>query len=160
MPMATIRLEPFKEFDTLRYRLDKLFDGMDATRVSSWTRQEDWLPVAELRETDELVKLQVALPGIDAEDIDVHVSQGAVFIAGERRQAEDQETEHLISSEFLYGKFRRVIPLNRRVKVTEAKADMRSGVLVLTIPKADEERERVFRVNLGEPQIAAPVEVL
>ena len=70
-----------------------------------------------------------------------------------------QQAAYLVSSEFLYGKFRRVIPLNAKVKNTEAKADMSNGMLTLVIPKADDERERIFQVKLGEPQIAEPVEV-
>lgn len=157
--MAIIRLEPFQEADTARYRLNKLFDGMDATRVSSWTRQENWIPAVEIRETDDLVKLQVALPGLGSDDIEVHVSQGAVLISGDYCPAEEQEGEHLIFSEFLYGSFRRVIPLDTKVKNKEAKADMRNGMLMLTIPKADDERDRVFRVSLSEPQAAQPVAV-
>lgn len=157
--MAIIRLDPFNEADTFRYRLDKLFDSMDATRVSSWTRQQDWIPPVEVRETNEFIKMQVALPGLEAKDIDIHVSQGAVLVSGERCQTETQENEDLISSEFLYGKFRRVIPLNAKVKNAETRADMSNGMLTLTIPKADDERNRVFQVKLSEPQIAEPVEV-
>lgn len=159
MPMAVIRFDPFSEANSLRYRLDKLFDGMDATRVSSWTRQQDWVPAAEMRETDSMVKLQVALPGLTADDIDIHVSQAAVLISGERTQTESQQTEELVSSEFLYGKFRRVIPLSVKVENTEAKADMNNGMLTLTIPKVDNERNRVFKVKLSEPQAAEPVEI-
>ncbi|MBE7385933.1 MAG: Hsp20/alpha crystallin family protein [Leptolyngbya sp. SIO1E4] len=157
--MAIIRLEPFQEADTLRYRLDKLFDSVDATRISSWVRQESWLPAVEVRETNTLVQLKVALPGLDGNDIDIQVSQRAVLISGERRQADMQETEHVISSEFLYGKFHRVISLDAKVKNTEAKADMHNGMLTLTIPKVDDECEQVFRVALSESQAAEPVQV-
>ncbi|MGD1948901.1 MAG: Hsp20/alpha crystallin family protein [Leptolyngbyaceae cyanobacterium] len=157
--MAIIRLDPFSEGNALRYRLDKLFDGVDATRVSSWTRQQDWIPAVEVRETDDFVKVQVALPGLEASDIDIHVSQAAVLITGERRQTEPQQTEQVMSTEFLYGKFRRVIGLDTKVKNTEVKADMHSGMLTLVIPKADGERNRVFQVKLSEPQVAQPVDV-
>ncbi|MEO1509101.1 MAG: Hsp20/alpha crystallin family protein [Cyanobacteria bacterium J06633_23] len=157
--MAIIRLNSFNEADSLRYHLEKLFDSMDATRVPSWSRQQDWIPSAEVRETDSSVKVLVALPGLAAKDIDIHVSEAAVLITGERPQTEIQESEQLVSSEFLYGKFRRVIPLNMKVKNTEAIADMTNGMLTMTIPKVDEERNRVFQVKLGEPQAAEPVEV-
>ena len=157
--MAIIRLEPFNEADSLRYRLDKLFDGMDATRVAAWTRQQDWVTTAEVSETDDLVNVRVALPGLEAKDIDIHVSQAAVLITGERFQSELQPQEQLVSSEFLYGKFRRVIPLNVKVKNMDAKADMSNGMLTLAIPKADDERNRVFQVKLGEPQLAESVDI-
>lgn len=159
MPMAIIRLNSFNEADSLRYHLDKLFDGMDATRVPAWSRQQDWIPGAEVRETDDLVKVQVALPGLAAGDIDIHVSEAAVLITGERPQPELQHSEQLISSEFLYGKFRRIIPLNTKVKNTEATADMTNGMMTLTIPKVDDERNRVFQVKLGEPQVAESVKI-
>ncbi|NEP62433.1 MAG: Hsp20/alpha crystallin family protein [Symploca sp. SIO2G7] len=157
--MAIVRLDPFSEADSFRYRLDKLFNSLDATRVSSWTRQQDWIPTIEVRETDDLVRVQIALPGLEAKDLDIHVSQAAVLVSGERTQIEPMESEHLISSEFLYGRFRRVIPLDVKVKNTEAKADMANGLLTLTLPKADEERNRVFQVKLSEPQVAQSVKI-
>ncbi|MEM1252748.1 MAG: Hsp20/alpha crystallin family protein [Cyanobacteria bacterium P01_H01_bin.21] len=157
--MAIIRLDPFSEPNALRYSLDKLFDGVDATRVSSWTRQQDWIPAVEIRETDNLVKVQVALPGLEADDIDIHVSQTAVLITGERRQADPNPSEQIMSTEFLYGKFRRVIGLDTKVKNTEVKANMHSGMLTLVISKADEERSRVFQVKLSEPQVAQPIDI-
>lgn len=158
--MAIIRFEPFsREIDTLRYSLDKLFDSMDATRVASWSRQENWLPALEISETDEFLQLQVALPGLSESDIDIQVSQAAVMISGEYRQPERQGSERLVSSEFLYGKFRRVIPLDTKVKNTESEANMHNGVLTLTLPKADEERNQVYQIKLGEPQAAESVEI-
>lgn len=157
--MAIIRFDSFSEADSLRYSLDKLFDGMDATRVPAWTRQQSWVPTAEVRETEDIVKIQIALPGLEAEDIDVHVSQSAVLVSGERPQSELQQGEHLVSSEFLYGKFRRIIPLSIKVKNSEVQADMSNGLLTLTIPKADEDRNRVVQVKLGQPQVAEEVEI-
>ena len=157
--MAIIRFEPFIEIDTLRYRLDKLFDSMDATRVPAWTRQENWLPPVEVSETNESVQLQIALPGLDEDDLDIYVSQRAVMISGEYPEPTRQESEHLVSSEFLYDKFRRVISLDTKVKNTAAEANMRNGLLTLTMPKAGEARDRVFRVKLSESQIAEQVDI-
>ena len=158
--MAIIRFEPFRDADTvLRHRLDQLFDSLDATRVPSWTRQESWLPPVEVSETNESVRLQVALPGLDANAIDVQVSQQAVLISGDYPEPTRQPSEHLISSEFLYGKFRRVIPLDTPVKNTAVEANLHNGLLILTLPKADEAREQVFRVKLGQPQMAEEVAV-
>ncbi|MEM9804128.1 MAG: Hsp20/alpha crystallin family protein [Cyanobacteria bacterium P01_D01_bin.56] len=157
--MAIIRFDSFSEADSLRYSLDKLFDGMDATRVPAWTRQQNWVPTAEVRETENAVTVQIALPGLKAEDINVHVSQSAVLVSGERLQPDLQRGEHLISSEFLYGKFRRIVPLSIKVKNSEVQADMSDGLLTLLIPKVDEDRNRVVQVKLGQPQVAEEVEI-
>ncbi len=52
-------------------------------------------------------------------------------------------------SEFHYGKFQRVIPLPARVQNTDVKAEYKNGVLQLTLPKAEEERNKVVKVNIG-----------
>ena len=148
--MAMIRWEPFQDADVLRYRLNKLFDGMDATRVSSWTRQETWLPAIELREDEENVMLQVALPGIDPENIDIQVSQKAVLITGMRPESSAPQQEALVATELLYGQFRRVIPLNAMVQNGKTHAKFEHGMLTLTMPKAESERNRVFKVHLTD----------
>ncbi len=147
--MAIIRWEPFQDADTLRYRLNKLFDGMDATRVESWTRQENWTPAIELRESKDHIQLQVALSGIEPEDLDVQVSQNAVLLSGDRQQTHQMQSEEMVASEFLYGSFRRVIPLHVKVNSEAAAAEMNHGLLTLMIPKADEERNRVVKVRIN-----------
>ncbi len=55
----------------------------------------------------------------------------------------------MIRSEFNYGSFRRVIPLPARVQNTNVNAEYKDGVLNLTLPKAEEEKNKVVKVNLG-----------
>jgi HSP20 family protein len=52
-------------------------------------------------------------------------------------------------SEFRYGKFQRVIPLPARIQHDQVKADYQNGVLSLSMPKAEDEKNKVFKVNLG-----------
>lgn len=148
--MATmIQWEPFQDADTLRYRLNKLFNGLDATRISSWTRQESWLPAIELREDGDHVTLKVALPGIAPDDIEIQVSQKAVLLTGHRPETSAAHEEALIATELLYGQFRRVIPLNTMVQNGQTHAQFEYGMLTLTMPKAESERHRIFKVKLN-----------
>jgi HSP20 family protein len=52
-------------------------------------------------------------------------------------------------SEFRYGSFRRVIPLPARVQNDSVEAEYKNGVLNLTLPKAEAEKNRVVKVQLG-----------
>ena len=51
-------------------------------------------------------------------------------------------------SEFRYGKFSRVIPLPVRIQNTNVTAEYKDGILNLTLPKAEEEKNKVVKVNL------------
>jgi len=59
------------------------------------------------------------------------------------------QNKGMTRSEFRYGSFRRVIPLPARVKNDSVEAEYKNGVLNLTLPKAEAEKNRVVKVQLG-----------
>jgi HSP20 family protein len=79
----------------------------------------------------------------------VRVTEQAVAISGERRSETKSEQSGMTRSEFRYGKFQRVIPLPARIQHDQVKADYQNGVLSLSMPKAEDEKNKVFKVNLG-----------
>ena len=56
-------------------------------------------------------------------------------------------------SEFYYGKFQRVIPLSARVQNTNVTADYKNGILNLTLPKSEREKNKVVKVNLEQTAV-------
>jgi HSP20 family protein len=53
-------------------------------------------------------------------------------------------------TEFRYGKFRRVIALPTRIENTKVTAEYKNGILHLTLPKAEAQKQKVVKVNLGQ----------
>jgi HSP20 family protein len=86
---------------------------------------------------------------LEAKDIDVRVTEQAVAISGERQSETKTEERGMTRSEFRYGKFQRVIPLPARVQNAQVQADYKNGVLSLSLPKAEDEKNKVVKVNLG-----------
>lgn len=142
--MALIRWEPFREIDTLQREMNRLFDTLTPSHNGS-----AFIPAAEMQETAEAIELKLELPGLDPKELDIQVTAEAVSISGERRSETRTEDHGILHSEFRYGKFQRVIPLSTRIQNTQVKADYKDGVLYLTLPKAEEEKNRVVKVNLG-----------
>ncbi|MEH2079484.1 MAG: Hsp20/alpha crystallin family protein [Nostoc sp.] len=98
--------------------------------------------------------LRVEIPGVEAKDLDVEVTQDAVSIAGEHRYEKHSQSKAKVHSEFRYGNFTRVIPLPTKVQNQQVKADLKDGILILTLPKLEQEQSKVFKVNLGQSQSA------
>ena len=69
-------------------------------------------------------------------------------IAGKRKSETKSEENGKTRSEFRYGKFKRVIPLPARIQNTNVTADYKDGILNLTLPKSEEEKNKVVKVNL------------
>ncbi len=144
--MALIRYQPFREFDALQREMNRLFDNLLSTTESASAYA--FMPAAELEELNDAVHLRLELPGIDPKELDVQVTTNSVSITGERRSESKTTEDGVTRSEFRYGKFQRVIPLPVRVQNNQTTAEYKDGILHLTLPKAEEEKNKVFKVSL------------
>ncbi|MBW4533186.1 MAG: Hsp20/alpha crystallin family protein [Pleurocapsa minor HA4230-MV1] len=133
---------------SLQRQLNHLFD--DALTPENWSDFGNLakVPAAELTETDDAVHLKLEVPGMEAKDLDVQVMADRVAISGERKSETKTEEDGRTRSEFRYGKFSRVIPLPVRIQNTNVTADYKDGILNLTLPKSEEEKNKVVKVNL------------
>jgi HSP20 family protein len=146
--MALVRWQPFQEIDTLQRQMNRLFDElMPVTREGR--DGIAFVPSAEMEETADAIHLKLEIPGMDAKDLNIEVSAEAVSISGERKSETKSEEKGVTRTEFRYGKFQRVIPLSARIQNDKVQAEYKDGILKLTLPKAEEEKSKVVKVNLG-----------
>ncbi|KAF3886786.1 MULTISPECIES: Hsp20/alpha crystallin family protein [Nostocales] len=141
--MALLRYNPWQELNAIQ----RLFED---TRVP-FERDLVKVPAAELTQTEDAVHLKLELPGIDAKDLDIQVTENTVSISGERKSEAKTEDKGTTRTEFHYGKFQRVIPLRVKIQNTDVKAEYKDGILNLTLPKKEEEKNKVVKVNLEQP---------
>ncbi|RUR79735.1 Hsp20/alpha crystallin family protein [Chlorogloeopsis fritschii PCC 9212] len=150
------RWDPFREISGLQREMNRLFDRMMTTSGESGEMTGyAFIPAAEMHENPDRIELRVELPGMEAKDLDVKVTAEAVSITGERRSETSAEEKGMRRSEFRYGRFQRIIPLPTRIQNDKVQAEFKNGVLCLTMPKAEEEKNKVVTVNLGGQQTQA-----
>jgi len=144
--MALVRYNPWQEMSSLQRQLNRLFD--DANLPENWEKFNNLakVPAAELTETEDALHLKLEIPGMDAKDLDIQVTADRVAVSGERKEEKKGKTR----SEFRYGKFARVIPLPARIENTNVTAEYKNGILNLTLPKSEEEKNKVVKVHLDE----------
>ncbi|WP_448266280.1 Hsp20/alpha crystallin family protein [Nostoc sp. DSM 114159] len=148
--MVLVRYNPWQELNALERHINGLLGD---TKVPSARLEKGFIrvPAAELHETDDAIHLKLELPGLEAKDLDIQVTQDAVHISGERKSQTQTQDKGITKSEFYYGKFQRVIPLSARVQNTNVTADYKDGILNLTLPKTEQEKNKVVKVNLEQP---------
>ncbi|MDZ8091267.1 MAG: Hsp20/alpha crystallin family protein [Nostoc sp. DedQUE05] len=148
--MVLVRYNPWQELNALERHINGLLGD---TKVPSARLEKGFVrvPAAELHETDDAIHLKLELPGLEAKDLDIQVTQDAVHISGERKSETKTQDKGITKSEFYYGKFQRVIPLSARVQNTNVTADYKDGILNLTLPKTEQEKNKVVKVNLEQP---------
>ena len=91
--------------------------------------------------------IKTALPGVKPEDVEVTISGDVLTIKAETRAEEEVKREDYLYQERRYGTFSRTVALPRAIKTDEAEASFESGVLTLTIPRAEEARPKTIQVK-------------
>ena len=117
----------------LRREIDRLFDDTFLSRGAGST----WNPAVDVHETSNELRLDVELPGMKQDDIQIEVENGMLTIRGEKsaeRKEGDEGRYHLV--ERTYGSFFRSFQLPQGVDEKQIHADFDSGVLRIGIPKA------------------------
>jgi len=102
-------------------------------------------PVANIHETAEGYILEAEMPGVGKDEIEVTVENGELVILGRRADKE-------LPGEPLYREsrpldYRRVFDLDPSIDSGKIKAKMEQGVLILTLPKAEEVKPRRIQVT-------------
>jgi HSP20 family protein len=146
--MTLVRYNPWKEIETLERRFNRLFDDLVPATLKDLNTVAR-VPAAELTETDDAVILKLEVPGMEAKDLDIQVTEDSVSISGERKFKTSAKDKAKTISEFYYGQFQRVIPLPVPIQNTKVTADYKDGILHLTLPKMVEEKNKVVKINLG-----------
>ena len=133
--------EPFtrlrNEVDTL---FDRFFGGDGGSLTAGWS---GGLPIATW-EDDDHVYVEVELPGVAEEDLELTVHNGMLFIRGERRP---HEGRNYLYNGRSYGRFERVIALPATVNADDVRAKLTNGVLEVQLSKTPEAKPKRIAVQ-------------
>jgi len=133
-------MDPFRELDRLAEQT-----------LSAGTRAMRTLPMEALRRGDQLLVF-LDVPGVPRDDIDLTVERNVVSVRV-RRVAARQEGDEVIIDERPYGEFTRQLFLGDNLDPDRMTADLRDGVLNLTIPVS--ERSKPRRIPLGSSEMSS-----
>lgn len=121
-----IRRDPF----------DDIFRGFLVRPVDVGNAGEAPEMKVDVREQEKQYVVHAEIPGVNKEDIHVHIDGAAVSISAERRQEKDvKEGERVLRTERYFGKVSRSFQLAQEVDEAHSSAKYADGVLELTLPK-------------------------
>lgn len=141
-------IEPFRGPISLRDAMDRLFEESIVHPGAGWLpRVGERRLAADMYETDDAVVVKSAIPGIEAQDLDISVTGDTLTIKGETRADEEIKEENYLYRERRYGSFCRVLTIPVPVVTDKAEATFENGVLTLTLPKAEEAKPKAIKVK-------------
>jgi len=148
----TNKYDPFINFaglERLQQELGRIFNIEDIIRddiTSSATSR--WKPSADIRENEQQYVIEIDLPGVDPESIDIALKSGVLTVSGSRQlRVEDGGDYKLV--ERRAGEFQRRFTLPELADEEAVEAACDRGVLIVTINKKAENNARHIRVVSG-----------
>jgi len=143
---SLIRFSPSTEIRSLQREIDRMFDSF-LPRGNTDAEQAVWAPRVDLAETDQAYLIQLDVPGMKKEDLEVSFQDGSLTVCGERTQSETEETAQLIRVERRFGRFYRSFDLPKTVDSSKIEAAYEDGVLTVKVPKAEESKPRTVHIK-------------
>ncbi|MDF3292702.1 Hsp20/alpha crystallin family protein [Streptomyces silvisoli] len=131
------------EFDELFDRMNRFLES--AAAVPSVAVRGAWVPLADMQETDEAYVIEVELPGIKRQDIDVQLSERELCITGEYKEREREGTLRRATRRTGHFEYRALLP--SEVKTEKISASLTDGVLTVTVPKAQAAKPRHIEIK-------------
>jgi len=101
-----------------------------------------WTPQFDVKETADNYILRADLPGIAEEDLEIQMVGNRLTVSGHRELEERQEGESYYAVERSYGTFTRTFSLPDGIDADQVQAELKNGVLTMTIPKREEVKPR------------------
>jgi HSP20 family protein len=136
--------EQFKEtVQSIAHRAFELFEKRGRQfgyEVEDWLRAESEffkrVPL-EVRDADGNLEIRAEVPGFKPDELKVYVEPHKLTISGETELKTENKDENTLYSEWRAQKIFRSFDLPLEVKTADAKATLKDGVLMLTMPKAE-----------------------
>lgn len=115
-------------------------------RKSDQQRSEQFMtPVASVTEGADVYMLNVEMPGVNKEGLEISVENNELTIIGRRSLSQIEGT--LIHRESRPENFRRVFELDPSINMSKISARIDQGILTLTLPKAEQVKPRKITVS-------------
>jgi HSP20 family protein len=152
-PSTPSRVLEWRPFESLRNQVDRLFHDFETGFLQSplhrdvdnfWRRDLAFpvTPAVDIVEKDNAFEITAKLPGLDAKNIELSISDNLLTIKGEKKEEKEEKTKDRYVSERRYGSFRRSVQLPASVDAGKIEANYKSGILTVTLPKSAEAQKK------------------
>ena len=148
--MLITRYNPYNRVREYRRGFDLLnsmINNLEEQRAPEF--KDGFTPTVNTREGEFAYHIEVDLPGVKKEDIDIKVEDSTLVVSGERKTKEETKEENYYKLESSFGSFSRSFSLPENVDTENIHAESEDGVLEVIIPKLkDSKVDKVKKIKI------------
>lgn len=149
------RWDPWQEIEALRREIDRAFESAglrfpSLLRTGLWPgRGERGYPPVNVSEDKDAFYVEVLVPGLDPASVNLTVLRNSLTVSGDKPRPVSEKSETVHREERSHGKFSRRVELPIDVDEGKAKAEYKNGILLVTLPKAEQAKPKEIAVQVG-----------
>ena len=135
----------YPERDIFSKRFSDIMDEFfhDAVR----TRQESFAPSIDISENEKQFVIEVEVPGVAKENIQINMEDSVLTISGERKFEEKEENKQYHRVETHYGTFSRSLTLPENADSDSVQAAYENGILTISIGKSEKSLKKQIEIK-------------
>jgi HSP20 family protein len=111
--------------------------------------KREWVPAVNIAEKDNQYEVELSVPGMKKEDIQVHLEGGVLTVSGESKSEKEDKEKKFTRREFSYSSFSRSFTLPENADENSINAKYENGILKLTIGKKTKELEQKKQITVN-----------
>jgi HSP20 family protein len=123
-----------------------------ARGVAALDVEPGFAPSFEVKETNDAYLFRADLPGVKEDDVQISLTGNRLTISGQREEEQRKEGEQYYATEITYGTFTRSFTLPDGTDPEKIKAEMKNGVLTVSVPKKPEVQPRTIPLAKEQQQ--------
>lgn len=139
-------------FSEMERRMNRMFDEFFNLELPSRLKEKEFgmIPRMDVSVGEKEIVVTAELPGVEENDVDISLEKGQLIISGEKKQEHEEQSGDFYRVERSYGRFRRVVPIDHEIDSEGVKAGYKNGVLKITLPRTQRDRENVRKINISK----------
>lgn len=140
--MNLVRFNQYPTFTDLIENLERNFLG----RVDENSGD---IPAVNIKEENDKFILEMAAPGMSKDAFKINLDNYQLTISSEQKKEKKEKEDNYTRREFVYSSFSRSFTLPKTIDVEKIKADYKNGILLLTLPKKEEEAKLSRQIKIS-----------
>lgn len=123
-------------------------EGMDTLRCGEGTEPVNHIPYVDIYSNKDELIIEVEIPGVRMEDIDLSVFKGALNIKAIKYDCFEEENVNYICMERSFGRLFRSIEIPITVNTSKISAKYNDGILRIVIPRVSDKRGQPIKIKV------------
>ncbi len=145
--MSIVKFNPMNPGTRLETDINRLLSDVFGTTGQIAAATGNWRPHVDVQEDENGYRVDMEIPGIGKEDVNVEFEDGTLTVSGERKVTEETNEKNVHRMERRYGSFRRSFTFNSAVEADKITASQENGVLTISLPKAEEVKPKKISIS-------------